>query len=79
MLMVVNQGDGSTMRPQAKPGVNFFIRVDLDTDDRRRRLQERTGLSAPRLIADALREFEAHLETRLRATSPGVHLKGQPT
>jgi hypothetical protein len=79
MLMVVNQGAGSTMRPQAKPGVNFFIRVDLDTDERRRRLQERTGLSAPRLIADALREFEAHLETSMRAASPGVHLKGQPT
>jgi hypothetical protein len=24
------------MRPQAKPGVNFFTRVDLETDDRRR-------------------------------------------
>jgi hypothetical protein len=66
------------MRVQAKPGVNFFTRVDLETDDRRRRLQQRTGLSAPRLIADALREFEAHFETRLR-TSRGVHLKGQPT
>jgi len=78
MLMIIEQGDGSTMRAQAKPGVNFFTRVDLETDDRRRRLQEWTGLSAPRLIADALREFEAHLETRLRAASPGVHLKGQP-
>jgi hypothetical protein len=74
MLMVVNQGDGSTMRPQAKPGVNFFTRVDLETDDRRRRLQERTGLSAPGLIAEALRELEAHLEA-----SSDVHLKGQST
>ena len=64
------------MRAQAKPGVNFFTRVDLETDDRRRRLQQRTGLSAPRLIADALRELEAHLETRVRAASPGVHPKG---
>jgi hypothetical protein len=65
------------MRPQAKPGVNFFTRVDLETDDRRRRLQERTGLSAPRLIANALREFEARLEASCEPPHPAF--KGQPT
>ena len=65
------------MRPQAKPGVNFFTRVDLETDDRRRRLQERTGLSAPRLIANALREFEARLEASWEPPRPAF--KGQPT
>ena len=50
------------MRPQAKPRVNFSTQVSIETDERRRRLQERTGLSAPRLIADALRELEARLE-----------------
>ena len=50
------------MRPQAKPRVNTGAQVSIETDERRRRLQERTGLSAPRLIADALRELEVRLE-----------------
>ena len=54
------------MRPQAKPGVNFFTRVDIETDDRRRRLQERTGYSVPRLVDEALRNFEDSLVCQLR-------------
>jgi len=50
------------MRPQAKPRVNFFAQVSIDTDERRRRLQERTGHSVPRLIDEALRELETNLE-----------------
>jgi hypothetical protein len=50
------------MRTRAKPGVNLFTRVDLETDERRRRLQERTGYSVPRLVAEALRKFERALD-----------------
>jgi hypothetical protein len=46
------------MRPQAQLHINFYTRVDPDTDARRRRLQERTGLSAPRLVKAALIELE---------------------
>jgi hypothetical protein len=48
-----------TTRPQ--PSINFHARIDLDTEACRRRLQERTGLSAPRLVAQALRELERSL------------------
>ena len=50
------------MRPQAKPRVNFFTQVSLETDKRRRRLQERTGYSVPRLVDEALRAFETNLD-----------------
>ena len=50
------------MIPSAKPNVAFNVRIDLDTADRRRRLQQRTGLSAPRLVAQALRELEERLD-----------------
>jgi hypothetical protein len=45
--------------------VNFFTRVDLETDERRRRLQRRMGYSAPRLVDEALREFEANLDDNM--------------
>jgi hypothetical protein len=50
-------------RQQAKPTINFSTRVDLATDDLRRRLQERTGYATPRLVAEALRVLEAQLAT----------------
>ena len=50
------------MRPQAKPRVNFFAQVSIDTDERRRRLQQRTGYSVPRLVDEALRELETNLD-----------------
>jgi hypothetical protein len=49
---------------RAQLGVNFFTRVDPDTDERRRRLQRLTGLSAPRLVRLALIEYERLLEKR---------------
>jgi hypothetical protein len=55
----------SKMHTRAKPGVNFFTRVDLETDERRRRLQQRMGYSAPRLVDEALRAFEAHLDDNM--------------
>jgi hypothetical protein len=58
------------MRPQAKPRVNLFAQVSIDTDERRRRLQERTGYSVPRLIDEALRELETNLDGNLARRAP---------
>lgn len=58
------------MHTQAKPGMNFFTRVDLETDERRRRLQQRTGYSLPRLVDEALRELEANLDGHLDGRAP---------
>jgi len=44
-----------------QPSVNFHARIDLDTEERRRRLQERTGFSAPLLVRAAFHELERHL------------------
>ena len=43
---------------RAKPSVSFAARVDPATDERRRRLQERTGLTTPALIEKAMKLFE---------------------
>jgi len=48
-----------TTAPQ--PTFNFHARIDSDTEERRRRLQEQTGLSAPRLVRKAFQELERHL------------------
>jgi hypothetical protein len=64
------------MRSQAKPAVNFFTRVDIETDDRRRRLQERTGYSAPRLVGEALRIFENNLVAHLNDAERRAYYSG---
>jgi hypothetical protein len=46
--------------PRGRVSLNTL--VDLDTDERRRRLQARTGLPASRLVAAALRALETQLE-----------------
>ena len=58
------------MRQQAKPRVNFFTQVSIETDERRRRLQERTGYSVPRLVDEALRELETNLDGDLDRRAP---------
>jgi hypothetical protein len=50
------------MPTHPQPSINFHARIDLDTEARRRRLQERTGLSAPRLVREAFRELERGLD-----------------
>jgi hypothetical protein len=52
------------MRAPGKPAVSFFTRVDLETDARRRRLQERTGKTLPNLVAEALRLMELELQRK---------------
>jgi hypothetical protein len=44
-----------------QPSVNFHARIDLDTEERRRRLQAQTGLSASGLVREAFRELEQRL------------------
>jgi hypothetical protein len=56
------------MATASQPSVNFHARIDLDTEERRRRLQERTGLSAPRLVQEAFRELERRLNACRRKT-----------
>ena len=51
-----------------QPSVNFHARIDLDTEERRRRLQAQTGLSAPRLVREAFRELEQRLNAGRRET-----------
>jgi hypothetical protein len=55
------------MPAQPQPSINFHARIDVDTEACRRRLQERTGLSAPRLIGEAFRRLERSLDAE---TSP---------
>ena len=43
-----------------QPTFNFHARIDCDTEERRRRLQAQTGLSAPQLVREAFRELERH-------------------
>ena len=49
------------MRMPAQPRVNFYVQVDLATNERRRRLEAATGFSASRLLTEALQLFEKHL------------------
>jgi hypothetical protein len=55
------------MRMPAQPRVNFYVQVDLATNERRRRLEAATGFSASRLVTEALQLFEKHLPS---LTSP---------
>jgi hypothetical protein len=41
-----------------QPSFNFHARIDRDTEERRRRLQAQTGLSASQLVREAFRELE---------------------
>jgi hypothetical protein len=51
----------SNTRSAPQPSVNFHARIDLATEECRRRLQEQTGLSAPLLVSEAFRELERKL------------------
>ena len=50
------------------PTVNFYVRLDLATEECRRRLQAELGLSAPRLVGEAFLALERDL--RRRKTRP---------
>jgi hypothetical protein len=47
-----------------EPFVNFATRLDLESAERRRRLERQTGLPTRHLLASALRALEADLNQR---------------
>jgi hypothetical protein len=49
------------MATSPQPSINFHARIDLATEERRRRLQAQTGFSAPQLVDEAFRELERRL------------------
>jgi len=49
---------------RAKPTVSFATRVDPATDERRRRIQELTGLTTPDLIKEAMKLLEVRLQAK---------------
>jgi hypothetical protein len=49
------------MRKPAKPTYNFYARIDGETDQRRRRLQDLLECSASELVAQAFRKLEAEV------------------
>jgi len=51
------------MATAAQPSINFHARIDLDTEERRRRLQAQTGLSASQLVRQAFCELEQRLNS----------------
>ncbi len=59
------------MLPRPQPSVNFHARIDLITEERRRRLQAQTGFSAPRLVGEALRIYEEQIDAG-RVTPPST-------
>jgi hypothetical protein len=54
------------MRKPGKPTYNFYARIDGDTDQRRRRLQDLLDCSAGELVHQAFRKFEAQLASDRR-------------
>jgi len=52
---------GRIMATGPQPSFNFHARIDRDTEERRRRLQAQTGLSAPQLVSEAFRKLEQRL------------------
>ena len=52
------------MAAAPQPSINFHARIDLDTEERRRRLQ---NLSASRLVSEAFRELEQQLNAAAQA------------
>ena len=57
------------MASAPQPRFSFSARIDLDTEERRRRLQAQTGLSAPGLVREAFRELERRLNVCRRKTT----------
>ena len=57
------------MATPPQQSINFHARIDVETEERRRRLQAQTGLSASRLVEEAFRELERQLNTCRRKTT----------
>jgi hypothetical protein len=57
------------MATAPQPSINFHARIDLDTEECRRRLQAQTGLSASQLVRKAFCELERQLNTCRRKSA----------
>ena len=64
-------------RVQPRVFVNFSTRLDLVTNERRRRLEKALGLSAPRLLERLLGDFENHLLNLFTNTHREAYLAGK--
>ena len=51
------------MRKPAEPFYSLNVRVDAETDRRRRRLQKQLKVTSPQLMKEALKCLEASLES----------------
>jgi hypothetical protein len=58
-------------RPEATPRVAITIRVPLDVEELRRRLEERMNLSTPELFARGLNALEARTAESVAVGTPG--------
>jgi hypothetical protein len=58
------------MSPKAQPAVSLSTRVPLATDERRRRLQDRTGYAVSRLVDEAFRSLERDLDRNRDCCAP---------
>jgi hypothetical protein len=56
-------------RPEAKPRVAIYLRIDLDLEARRRRLEDLLGLSAPELFERGVGLVEAQIASESGAAS----------
>jgi hypothetical protein len=54
-----------SMRAPAKPHVSFSARLDIETAERRRRLERHFGCSAPELLRQMFLDFETGVLRRL--------------
>jgi len=64
-------------RVEPRAFVNFSTRLDLVTNERRRRLEKAHGLSAPRLLERLFCEFENRLLNQLSDTQREAYLTGE--
>jgi hypothetical protein len=60
------------MPEPAKPNISFAVRIDLETDKRRKRLQRKFGFSGPELVRRAFETFEASLTGDSREVRPAA-------
>jgi hypothetical protein len=65
-------------RPAAQPNFSFFVRIDPETDKRRRRLQRELGCTACELVERALRSLEASVSDASSVPARAVARRSDP-
>ena len=64
-------------RAEPRTFVNFSVRLDLASNERRRRLEKALGLSAPRLLERLFCNFENKLLSQFSDTHREAYLAGE--